>query len=140
MLVGFMRHGRAENTGGDDRRLTPEVREEVKRAAEAMPFKPSLILASPLRRAVETAEIVAGVHGVEYSVLDDLRPGKFSLEVAERVASDRLLLIGHNPSFSRVVSALSGCAVELGTAWIAVLERFNGSWRLVAVVPPPLSL
>ncbi|MEB3861798.1 MAG: histidine phosphatase family protein [Desulfurococcales archaeon] len=136
MILGLMRHGRAESVGGDERRLTSEGVREVEAVARMLPFKPVVVYTSPLRRAVETAEIVARIHGVEVRVEEGLRPGVFSVEVFNRLAGDRVLMVGHNPSISRVASFLTRSVVDLGTGWVAVLEGDAGSWRLVSLVRP----
>ncbi len=136
MILGLMRHGRAEPVGGDERRLTSEGVREVETAARMLPFKPVVVYTSPLRRAVETAEIVARIHGIGVKIEEGLRPGVFSVEVFNRLAGDRVLMVGHNPSISRVASFLTRSMVDLGTGWVAVLEGDAGSWRLVSLVRP----
>ncbi|MEB3788112.1 MAG: histidine phosphatase family protein [Desulfurococcales archaeon] len=141
VLVAFMRHGEAEQGGPDsERRLTVEGRRQVEAAASAFPFKPRIIYSSPLARAVETAEILARLYNVEVKVVEDLSPGAFSTSVALKLARERAVLVGHNPSMSRVVSALTGCPVSLGTAWVAVVDVYGERGSLMALVPPPGSL
>src|ERR1700678_2627326 len=70
MILYVLRHGSAEDEpppGGDDgaRRLTARGREKVREAAagmRALGLKFDAILASPLPRAAETAELVAAVN------------------------------------------------------------------------------
>ena len=70
MTLYVLRHGLAEDQpppGGDDgaRRLTARGREKVREAAagmRALGLKFDAILASPLPRAAETAELVAAVY------------------------------------------------------------------------------
>ena len=66
MEIYLLRHGIAEDrstTGRDpDRRLTDEGRAKLRRVLERAHqagVRPSLILSSPYRRALETAEIMA---------------------------------------------------------------------------------
>jgi phosphohistidine phosphatase len=63
--IYLLRHGIAENTTPDsERALTPEGREKLRRVlarARAADVALSLILSSPYRRAIETAEIAAEV-------------------------------------------------------------------------------
>ena len=63
MQIYLLRHGIAENSTPDsDRALTPEGRDKLRRVlarARAADVAPSLILSSPYRRAIETAEIAA---------------------------------------------------------------------------------
>jgi phosphohistidine phosphatase len=76
MEIYLLRHGIAENhapTGKDaDRRLTDEGREKLHRVLERARkagVSPSLILSSPLKRALETAEIAAQELGYEAEIL-----------------------------------------------------------------------
>jgi phosphohistidine phosphatase len=66
MEIYLLRHGIAENARpglkDSDRALTSEGRKKLERVlvrASSAGVKPSLILSSPLRRALETAEIAA---------------------------------------------------------------------------------
>src|SRR5215510_249323 len=76
MELYLLRHGIAEDratTGRDaDRRLTEEGREKLGRVLErahAVGVRPSLILSSPLRRALETAEIASRELGYEGKIV-----------------------------------------------------------------------
>ncbi len=138
VLVAFMRHGAAEPDGPDSgRHLTVEGRRQVEAVALAFPFRPRIIYTSPLVRALETAEILARLYQVDVKVVEDLSPGVFSSSVALKLARERVVLVGHNPSMSRVVSSLTGCTVNLGTAWVAVVDLYGEQGSLAALVPPP---
>jgi phosphohistidine phosphatase len=69
MEIYLLRHGDAEESlriPDEERSLTPEGRRKVGDVllrARAAGSAPSLILSSPLRRAVETAELAAGILG-----------------------------------------------------------------------------
>ena len=72
MEIYLLRHGIAEDrssTGRDsDRRLTDEGRAKLRRVLERVHqagVRPSLILSSPYKRALETAEIAAHELGYE---------------------------------------------------------------------------
>src|SRR5262252_2962584 len=76
MELYLLRHGVAEDraaTGRDaDRRLTEEGREKLRRVLErahVVGVRPSLILSSPLRRALETAEIAGRELGYEGKII-----------------------------------------------------------------------
>lgn len=77
--IYVMRHGESEkNTLGvfdrelDKYPLTENGKEEAKRAAKDLNGKIDLVITSPVRRAKETAEIVAGEIGIEVSIADEL--------------------------------------------------------------------
>jgi probable phosphoglycerate mutase len=83
-----LRHGATAHTvekrfsgsGGDDPGLSGEGRAQVERAADllAADLPVDLVLASPLRRARETAEVVAHrLGGLVVKVEDDLREASF---------------------------------------------------------------
>ncbi len=115
----FLRHGLADWpdwAGTDEERpLTLDGVEKMK--AEAKKFKslnlaPNVILASPLIRARQTADIVAERFGLPMKVLPALAPG-FDLKKLDKIVSDLddarvLMLVGHEPDFSTTISQLIG--------------------------------
>lgn len=117
----MLRHGIAEDhaaTGRDaDRRLTDEGRAKLRRVLERAHqagVRPSLILSSPLRRALETAEIAARELGYEGKLLRTpaLTPESSPQQVWDAVREHRdespILLAGHEPLFSATVAYLLG--------------------------------
>ncbi|HDI02098.1 MAG TPA: phosphohistidine phosphatase SixA, partial [Ignisphaera sp.] len=84
MWILIARHGKAEEkkVGQPDeaRRLTVEGRKDVEMVARLLPIKPSIVYSSPLKRAIETAEIIAKVWNIEVRIIDELRPELTSLE------------------------------------------------------------
>jgi len=119
--IYLLRHGAAEDravTGRDgDRRLTEEGRDRLRRVLERgheAGVQPSLILSSPLKRAVETAEIAARELGYEGRILrvDALTPESSPLAVWEEIRRHRdepaILLAGHEPLFSATVAWMLG--------------------------------
>lgn len=118
--IYFLRHGKADRTawdGADDRRpLTDEGREALERSAaglQRLDLGVDLVLSSPLVRAVQTADIVADILGCAGGVVVDRRlgpsfgPGDLAALLAEH-HEGRLLLVGHEPSFSAVVGMVTG--------------------------------
>nr|MEE4267331.1 histidine phosphatase family protein [Candidatus Krumholzibacteria bacterium] len=120
----FLRHGLADRSaflGGDDR-LRPLTAEGCRRLElqaqhlSRMNWQPDLILTSPLTRAEQTARIIA--HGLEWAVPCQVEKvlecgfGMVDLEdllVRHPVAS-KLVLVGHEPDFSTLISRLTGGA------------------------------
>ena len=99
------------------RPLTEKGRRRFQKTARAfarMGCKIDLILTSPLVRAVQTAEILAGAidHG-EVAILEALDPG-FEVEAVRRAIAARagkaraIAIVGHEPQLSSVLAALSG--------------------------------
>jgi phosphohistidine phosphatase len=119
MQIYLLRHGIAEDAkpGRSDaeRRLTEEGKEKLRRVLErarAADVSPSLILTSPLVRAVETAEIAAEVLGYKEKLMRTkaLEPSASPPQVWEEIRSHKneaqLLLAGHEPLFSQVAAYL----------------------------------
>jgi phosphohistidine phosphatase len=117
----LLRHGIAEDhspTGRDaDRRLTEEGRAKLRRVlerAQAAGVSPTLILSSPLKRALETAEIAARELGYEGRILrdealiPDSSPTKIWAAVRDHATEPSILLAGHEPLFSNTVAWLLG--------------------------------
>lgn len=119
MTLYIMRHGTAEHTSpnGEDaaRKLTLSGKEKIRQAAcgmRALKIALNFILTSPLPRAAETAEIVAqtvvGVPAPE--VLEALAAGAAPTEIAAELGRFRehhnLMIVGHEPSLSRLASLL----------------------------------
>lgn len=126
-----MRHGPAEDTspsGRDgDRALTPDGRERTRSVARALLTEgevPLTIVSSPLVRALQTAEIVAAVTDLEERVRDskdaggapgaveirrEMAPGGDSLGLIfelVRTGRKRVMVVGHEPDLSMLVSRL----------------------------------
>ncbi len=121
MELYLLRHGIAEDraaTGRDaDRRLTEEGRDKLRRVLErahAAGVRPSLILSSPYKRTLETAEIAAHALGYEGKLVrtpaltPDSSPEDVWDAVREHRDEDALLLTGHEPLFSATVAHLLG--------------------------------
>jgi phosphohistidine phosphatase len=119
--IYLLRHGIAEErsaTGRDaDRRLTDEGRAKLRKVLEcvhAAEVSPSLILSSPLRRALETAEIAARELGYEGKIVrtDALVPGATPHDLWQELRQHRdeasILLTGHEPLFASAVAYLLG--------------------------------
>jgi phosphohistidine phosphatase len=111
----LLRHGIAEDpvTGRDDasRPLTAEGIKKTRQAAAGLARvidPPDLILTSPKLRARQTADLVADAFGLQAQSLTDLAaeaPDRI-LRKLHRYPQDTLLVVGHEPTFSRIVSLL----------------------------------
>ncbi len=137
----FVRHADAGDplawTGADaDRPLSPKGERQAERLArhlEAIGADPDAIISSPRLRAFQTAEAVAGRLGRK-TVISDRLAGGLDIDslgelLAEAGEPARPLLVGHDPDFSWLVSALVGIAgltVRKGT-----LVRVDGALPLV---------
>lgn len=108
---------------------------------------PGLVITSTAVRARTTAELAAHAGNWDTEIELDPRLYGSGVDTAIEVAADapdvdRLMLVGHQPTWSSLVSVLSGQRVEMKTATVAVVE-FDAwpavetpSGRLVAVYQP----
>jgi phosphohistidine phosphatase len=118
MELYLVRHAIAEERapGGRDaeRALTPAGKQKMARATEGLrklEIKPDLILTSPLRRADDTARIVAaGLGGMKIKVLPELAPGTDPASVVAALRIYRrlkaLALVGHQPGLGYLASLI----------------------------------
>ncbi|MBV8818010.1 MAG: phosphohistidine phosphatase SixA [Acidobacteriaceae bacterium] len=156
MQVYLLRHGIAEDgrpgQPDADRALTPEGKKKLRgvlKRAKEVGVQPDLILSSPYRRAVETAEIAA--HQLDYSrtILrsDTLVPsGKPEAVWDElRIHKDepQIMISGHDPLLSNLTAYLLHCPdlqvdFKKGAIIRIDLDRFSAAprgilkWMLVS--------
>jgi phosphohistidine phosphatase len=118
MKLYLVRHGPAESqsrTGRDyDRALTAEGRQRVHLVAVELGKRgesPKRIITSPLRRAVETAEVMIDALGLdlESEPSDDLEPGGNAAALVKRLVKElarKVMLVGHEPDMSVLAARL----------------------------------
>jgi phosphohistidine phosphatase len=119
MEIYLLRHGIAENARPGltdaDRALTSDGRKKLQRVlarAQTAGVKPSLILSSPLRRALETAEIAAGTLGYKGKVVHtpalvpDASPSQLWEQLRSRQDEKAVLLSSHEPLASAAIAFL----------------------------------
>ena len=148
MQLYFLRHGEADWPGwtkpDDERPLTDFGRKEVRQVAKflnRLKVKPDLIVTSPLPRALQTAEVAAEQLKTKLRQDEALEP-EFGISelrtVLKRHRSKVLVLVGHEPDFSSVISALTGAFLKLSKAGVALvdidLETEKG--KLLWLFPP----
>ena len=120
MKLIFFRHGDAEDVGPDGtdygRRITTRGERSNRAVAEQIRdagYKPDRIVASPLVRAQQTVLTVAEVLAPESTHETNDRLGGATgigdiQAIVHASPSDTLLLVGHEPGFSRITSCLIG--------------------------------
>ena len=128
----IMRHGIATQRGSegslDDskRKLTPEGKEkmqEIARGLKRLGFEVDWIVTSPLVRAAETAQIIAGSldSKIPMDFCDELRPGepaeKLLSFLAKQPERRRVLLVGHEPDLSMLAARLIGAGRSANLAF-----------------------
>ena len=147
MRLVVIRHAIAEDretfaaTGRDDasRPLTDDGKRKMRRAARGLRhLLPALetIVASPLTRAHETAEIVRDEYGLQrIQTAPELEPdGPLAavVEALARYSGELIAIVGHEPQLSRLVTFLVAgidrSGLELKKGGVCLLE-FDGHPR-----------
>ena len=151
MQLYFLRHGEADWPGwtkpDDERPLTDPGKKEVRQVAKLLnrlKVKPDLVLTSPLPRALQTAEIAAEQLKTKLRQDEALEPG-FGINelrtVLKRHHSKVLMLVGHEPDFTSVISALTGAFLRLPKAGVALIDvdAETEKGRLLWLFPPKIA-
>lgn len=151
MRLYLVRHGKAEKespSGRDDDRA---LRARGVRQAQwlgdrlrALPpaRRPSLILTSPVLRAIDTARILQRALRAHLEVDPDLSTSSHERAVLELIRARRtlrtLVLVGHNPTFEQVAGALlrlrHGQVPRLRTGEALVFDVDNDEGRFGSLV------
>jgi len=161
MRLYFLRHGLAANRedwpAEEDfaRPLTARGRDQLEHTAEilaALDLRLDVILTSPLIRALQTAEIVAKRLDMLDRLVQDRRlspgfdAGQLPAILPAHPGAANLMLVGHEPDFSQIISALigGGCVVCKKGGLARVDVPPVGAWppgtrlagELVWLIPP----
>jgi phosphohistidine phosphatase len=135
--IWLLRHGEAvphESKPDDDRELTARGERQAIAAGEGLArlgIEFDGCYASPKVRALETARIACGPLGIEPEVAEALRGGDF--DPAELAAGrGDVMLVGHEPDFSRAVELTTGGHVEMKKGGLAAID----GTALVALLRP----
>ncbi len=151
MELYLLRHGEADwpdwNKSDDERPLTKRGKKEMQEVAKflgRLKVRPDLIVTSPLPRASQTAEIAADYLKAKVRKDELLAPGFGMSElrtVLKRHHAKVLMLVGHEPDFTNVISGLTGASLKLSKAGVALLDVDPESeeGRLLWLFPPKLA-
>jgi phosphohistidine phosphatase len=123
MQIYLLRHGIAEDAragqADSERALTGEGREKLRRVlkrAKAGDAKPDVILSSPYRRAVETAQVAVEVFGYTGDIVrtralvPEASPQDVWDEIRALKVEGSILLASHEPLMSTTVAFFLGCS------------------------------
>jgi phosphohistidine phosphatase len=151
MLVYLLRHADADTPAeSDDARALSEKgqsqAQKVARFCEAHDMHLSLILTSPVRRAHETAQIMATKMRADIMIAPWLTCGMNPAAALEELAAYRslgsVMLVGHEPDFSQFAAHLLGVAtntslhVRKASLMLIELDYFRaGAGRLQFSLP-----
>ena len=150
MHLYFLRHGEADwpnwNKPDDERPLTERGKKEMKKVAAflaRLDLSLDHIVTSPLPRAKQTAEPVAKFFELELSQDELLEPGFGSTELKKLVKKypgESLMVVGHEPDFTKTISALTGANVKLSKAGLALVDVDLTTMRgkLLWLFPPKI--
>jgi phosphohistidine phosphatase len=124
MRLYFLRHGRADwpdwKKPDDERPLTESGKKEVRQVSKflnRLKVQPDLIVTSPLPRASQTAKIASEDEALEPGFgMSELRT------VLKRHGSKILMLVGHEPDFTSVISELTGACLKLSKGGVALVD------------------
>jgi phosphohistidine phosphatase len=142
----FLRHGEAEPHDArpdPERRLTERGMAQARtagRALAAIELEIHAVFTSPKVRALDTARLACEALDLEPLVHDPLadrfdRDEALAL-VAAVGADQRVLVVGHNPTFEQVVHDLTGARVELRKGSIAGVRLRGAQGELIALLQP----
>ena len=151
MELYLLRHADADTIAetDDERALSEKGESQAKKVArlcEAQGLAGVRMLSSPVRRALQTADIVARHLQVELTVVPwlacGMRPQKALNELQEYADEKAVVIVGHEPDFSALAAHLlgmpSGAQIEIRKAsltLLAVQSLENGGARLDFCVP-----
>ena len=95
---------------------------------------PDLIITSTALRARSTAELAAGAGGwdadirLERGFYEEGPEGVIKLAGRSPDVTQRLMIVGHQPTWSGLVSVVTGKRVEMKTASVAVIDMEIDTW------------
>ena len=100
------------------------------------------ILTSPLPRAQQTADIVAEHLKVVCREEKMLAPGFRTQELPRLLRKhpqDALMLVGHEPDFTKVITSLTGASLKLSKGGLALVDLKLPKGKLLWLLPPKLT-
>jgi phosphohistidine phosphatase len=148
MELYFLRHGEADwpnwKKSDDERPLTKHGKKQMREVAkflDRLKVRPGLIVTSPLPRASQTAEIAADYLKGKLRTDELISPGfgmKELRKVLKRHRAKRLMLVGHEPDLTDVISGLTGASLKLAKAGVALvdLDPESEKGKLLWLFPP----
>ena len=151
MQLYFLRHGEADwpdwQKSDDERPLTKPGKKEMHEVGAflaRLKVRPDVILTSPLPRASQTAEIAAEYLKSKCREDRRLAPGFGPAELGQLIrkySAESLMVVGHEPDFTKTISALTGASLKLSKAGIALVdvELSSRKGRLLWLFAPKIA-
>ena len=144
-LLWMLRHGEAvphESKPDHDRELTPRGRaqsEAAGRALAALSEEFDACYSSPKVRAWETAELACASLNIEPIREDSLADG-FSrvdaLALLDAHPEKKILVVGHEPSFSQVVYDFTSARIDFKKGGLAGINARRSAAELLVLLRP----
>lgn len=128
MRLILVRHAHSDPGHPDELRpLSAGGHEQARALAERLTAAdPSLVLASPLLRARETAAAIARASGVELRVEERLAPGATAGDVLAAIdesgVGGTIVAVGHQPDCSEIAAALGAGERDFAPAGVVEIE------------------
>jgi phosphohistidine phosphatase len=142
----LLRHGEAvphESKPDFERELTARGERQSAAAGEALArlgVEFSACYTSPLVRAAQTAVIACAALNVEpderVPVGKGFDAGVVRELLAEHGEGERILVVGHNPSFEQVVLDLTGARIDFKKGGVAGIRMSAGRGELLVLLRP----
>lgn len=136
----LMRHGKSDwnsdYEGDHDRPLNPRGVRSARVMGEVLSEQddvPDLVVTSSAVRARSTAQLAAEAGKWDCEVVIEPRLYGSGADTVVQVAAesdaiDRLMLVGHQPTWSILASVLTGEQVDMKTATVAVIDFDVENW------------
>jgi phosphohistidine phosphatase len=142
----LLRHGEAvphESKPDADRELTPRGERQAIAAGQGLArlgLEFAACYTSPKVRALETARIACEALNIEPEIEESLADGfdrDAALELLLRHGEDdRVLIVGHDPSFSQVVHDFTGGRIDFKKGGVAGVRVERASGELLVLLRP----
>jgi phosphohistidine phosphatase len=142
----LLRHGEAvphESKPDADRELTARGERQSVAAGEGLArlgVEFDACYTSPKLRALDTAKLACKALNIEPQVADVLADGFDREDALELLmphgGEARVLVVGHDPSFSQVVHDLTGGRVDFKKGGVAVVRATRADGELLALLRP----
>ncbi|MGZ8648329.1 MAG: SixA phosphatase family protein [Solirubrobacteraceae bacterium] len=142
----LLRHGEAvphESKPDADRELTARGERQSVAAGEGLArlgVEFDACYTSPKLRALDTAKLACKALNIEPQVADVLADGFDREDALELLMAHgdeaRVLVVGHDPSFSQVVHDLTGGRVDFKKGGVAVVRAARANGELLALLRP----
>lgn len=142
----LLRHGEAvphESKPDADRELTPRGERQAAAAGQGLArlgVEFDACYTSPKVRALDTARLACQALNIEPQVADVLADGFDRDDALELLLAHgdeaRVMVVGHDPSFTQVVHDLTGAAVDFKKGGVAAVRAVRTNGELLVLLRP----